>query len=249
MVKVKSITFDFWDTLVIDDSDEVKRKELGLDTKLQTRFNLFRSAIQQSGFIGNLELAKNKFENANQRFQHLWTQEHRTPSVAERLGWAYLDLGLVRDQVFLKLVRDIEMMEVEIPPTLSPNIKDCLAKLAKVYKLGIISDTIHTPGWGLRKILEFHEIYKYFSVFVFSDEVSACKPSPVVFQRACELLQTPANAVVHVGDRESNDVLGPIKSGLNAILFTGIKDRRSESTQTQRVCRDFLELPGMLDSL
>ena len=34
---LKAITFDFWDTIVQDDSDEPKRKQQGLPTKSEAR--------------------------------------------------------------------------------------------------------------------------------------------------------------------------------------------------------------------
>ena len=140
-------------------------------------------------------------------------------------------------------------MEVECPPEFVPRVAETLERLSKNFSLAIISDTIHTPGWGLRRILENAQLRKYFSVTVFSDEVQASKPSEVVFKRASDLLRIPLSQMIHVGDRESNDVSGPLKCGMKAILFTGVKDRGSAHTQATRVCRDFSELPGMLEPL
>ena len=38
---IQAVTFDFWDTLVIDDSDEPARAARGLPTKVETRRQLF----------------------------------------------------------------------------------------------------------------------------------------------------------------------------------------------------------------
>ena len=49
---IKAITFDFWDTLVIDDSDEAKRATQGLSTKVETRLQLLIAEITRHHQIG-----------------------------------------------------------------------------------------------------------------------------------------------------------------------------------------------------
>jgi putative hydrolase of the HAD superfamily len=56
-------------------------------------------------------------------------------------------------------------------------------------------------------------------------------------------------AIVHVGDRESNDVYGPLAAGMKAILFTGIVDRDSQRTQSHAICRNFADLPTIIRRL
>ncbi|MFT6562644.1 MAG: putative hydrolase of the HAD superfamily, partial [Limisphaerales bacterium] len=45
MGNIKAITFDLWDTLVIDDSDEAKRSEQGLRSKFDERRYLLWEAL------------------------------------------------------------------------------------------------------------------------------------------------------------------------------------------------------------
>ena len=79
--------------------------------------------------------------------------------------------------------------------------------------MGVISDTIHTNGRGLRHLLRQQGILQYFDYFVFSDEVGASKPSTAVFHQAALGLGLPPQQIVHVGDRESNDVADRYRSG------------------------------------
>ncbi len=44
---IRAVTFDFWDTLVFDDSDEPKRAALGLPSKADTRRQLLTAEVQQ----------------------------------------------------------------------------------------------------------------------------------------------------------------------------------------------------------
>ena len=48
MGNLKAITFDLWDTLVIDDSDEAKRKERGLRSKFDERRHLLWEALNNA---------------------------------------------------------------------------------------------------------------------------------------------------------------------------------------------------------
>jgi putative hydrolase of the HAD superfamily len=246
---IKAITFDFWDTLVFDDSDEPKRAAQGLKSKTETRLQLLTEEIaDHHSEIGSEQIAQ-AFQIANDRFRHNWKVEHFTPTVAERLQVAYDHLKIDRTPGFDRVVREIEDMEVRIPPDFVPGVHAALAELAQDYKLGIISDAIHTPGRGLRQLLDRQGLLRYFSHCVFSDEAGASKPAPIVFERAAAGLGVPLPQIAHVGDRESNDVDGPLTLGMTAILYTGAIDRGSAQTKAHAVCKDFAELPSIVRNL
>ncbi|OQY33827.1 MAG: hypothetical protein B6243_06150 [Anaerolineaceae bacterium 4572_5.2] len=87
------------------------------------------------------------------------------------------------------------------------------------------------PGRGLRKLLEQENMLQYFKYCIFSDEAGASKPSPRIFEQAAQKLKTPLSQIVHIGDRESNDIAGPLAMGMQAILYTGLIDQGSQNTQ------------------
>jgi len=243
---IKAITFDFWDTLVKDDSDEPKRAALGLGSKAETRLQLLAGEVRQYHPQIGLEQIRAAFEHANERFRHHWKIEHFTPTVATRLQEAYVFLKIDLTPGFDEVVREIEEMEVKIPPDFAPGIHATLATLAQDYRPGLISDAIHTPGRGLRQILENEGLWPYFRHAVFSDEAGASKPAPLVFEQAAAGLGVSLDQIVHVGDRESNDIAGPLAAGMAAILYTGVIDRGSENTQATAICRDYAELPALI---
>lgn len=254
---ITAITFDFWDTLALDDSDEPTRRALGLPSKADARVQLFVDKITQNYPHISCEQAADAYRQANDRFRHDWHNNHRTPSVVSRLVDAYTLLGLqpgpgeyarlVREVD--ELVREIETMEIRIPPRFAEGVHNTLDLLAGQYRLGIISDVIHTSGRGLRHLLQSQGLLQYFSYFVFSDEVGAAKPSTQVFRQAALGLGLPPQQIVHVGDRESNDVTGPVSIGMRSILFTGIVDRGSAGTRAHAVCRNFRDLPALVRRL
>lgn len=246
---IKAITFDFWDTLVADNSDEPRRAALGLPTKPQARLQLLMEEIVQHHPTIQPEQMAQAFEHANQRFRHAWKNEHHTPSVAARLQEAFAFLQIALTPGFAEVVRQVEEMEVMIPPVFVPGVREVLGELARRYTLGIISDAIHTPGRGLRTLLERQGVLHHFRALIFSDEVGASKPSPIVFERASAELGVPFSQIVHVGDRESNDVDGPLAMGMKSILFTGVIDRDSKNTRANALCREFVTLPDVIQEL
>ncbi len=246
---IKAITFDFWDTLVFDDSDEPKRAAQGLGSKAETRLQLLTAEIRQHHPAITPEQVAAAFAYANGRYNHYWKNLRVTPSVAARLSEAYTWMGIDLTPGFHELVRAVEFMEVEISPDFLPGVPETLATLAQSCKLGIISDTIHTPGRGLRQILQRAGLLSYFSHWLFSDEAGAAKPDPAVFEKAAAGLGVAYDELVHVGDRESNDIAGPLAMGMKAILITAAVDRDSKNTKATAVCAQFSDLPTIIQQI
>lgn len=243
---IQAVTFDFWDTLVIDNSDEPKRAALGLPGKAAVREELLAAEILRHYPAISRQQVVEALALATQRFNHCWQDLHYTPSTAARLSDVYTLLRLDLTPGFAALVTAVERLEVDIPPDFVPGAADALEALAGRYKLGIVSDTIYTPGRNLRRILEQAGLLAYFTAAVFSDEAGAAKPEPQVFAMAAEQLGVPLTQIVHVGDREANDVAGPLALGMKAVLFTGAVDRGSEATRATAVCRRLAALPKII---
>ena len=148
-----------------------------------------------------------------------------------------------------ELVRLHEEMELGVRPDLVSGVADALETLHRRFTLAVVSDAIFTPGRALRQLLEGYGIRDCFSAFVFSDEVGCSKPGPEMFRRAAELTGCRLGEIVHVGDREHNDIAGAKGAGCQAVLFTGVADRDRANTRADAVCEDFGQLPAIIDSL
>ena len=226
---VRGITFDFWDTIVDDDTDEPKRAARGLPTKASARRGSFVDEILRHYPAMDPAAAGAAFDHAQATFRHHWKIEHHTPCVADRLTVGFERLGIPRTPGFDALVAEWEGMEVSIPPNLVPGIEQCLGALKGQYRIGIISDAIVTPGVGLRQILKDYGLLHYFDHFVFSDEAGAAKPAARVFELATEGLGVAPSELAHVGDRPANDIAGPNAYGAYSVLYTGVVDRRTDN--------------------
>ena len=246
---LKAVSFDLWDTIIDDDSDEPKRRAQGLRAKPQQRRHLLYQALN-----GHRPVTKQQvnaaFDAADAAFQKAWKQDSVTWPVAERLGVALKELGrdLPADEL-AGLAQALGRMEVELPPDAIDGIGDALEELSGRYKLCIVSDTIVTPADGLRALLDGYGLKKYFSGFAFSDEVGHSKPHPDMFNSAAHQLGVEVTDMVHIGDRDHNDIKGAQGLGMKAVLFTAKRGVDRETTSADAICERHADLPAIIDRL
>lgn len=244
--KIKLVCFDLWDTIIRDDSDEPKRKEKGLLPKKEARVSfIYETLFQEFPKLEKNALEK-AFQNTTEEFNRIWHEEQETWSVEKRLHFLFQTLGVQPSpSAFQKMQKELETMEIQVFPDLLPGIAEVLPKLKKHYSLAIISDAIYTPGRYLRKILEHHDLLKYFDHFVFSDEAGKSKPATEVFQEAARPFTLQPKEVAHLGDRENKDITGANQFGAYSILCT-VAVHRSPTTEAHAICDSFDQLPEIL---
>ncbi len=246
---IKAVTFDLWDTMIDDQSDEPKRRKRGLRSKAEERPHLVWEALNRESPIPFAEVSL-AYAVTDAAFTKVWKEHAITWTIEERLG--VLIEGLGRDLgpgELERLVRSLAQMEVDIPPDPIPGVERSLSTLAGRYKLCVVSDAIITPGDGLRRLLETHGLKRYFSGFVFSDEVGRAKPHRRMFETAAGQLGVEFAEMVHIGDRDSNDVKGPQALGMKAVLFTAKRAQDAAITTADAICDNHAALPAAIDSL
>ena len=246
---IKAITFDLWDTLIDDESDEPKRAAQGLRSKYEERRSLLWEALNAVEPI-DMDSVRLAYATADAAFRTVWHDQHVTWEIADRLRVVLNGLGRsLPDDVFARVVQDHEEMEVRIPPDPIAGAKAALDDLAGRYKLCIVSDTIVSPGRCLRELLEVHGLKQYFSGFAFSDEVGHSKPHPGMFESAARQMGCAIPEMIHIGDRDHNDVKGPQALGMKAILFTAKRAHDRDTTSAEAICASHAELPATIDGV
>ena len=246
---IKGVTFDLWDTMIDDDSDEPRRAALGLRSKRQERRHLLWAALNKESPIDQAEVAR-ACDHADAAFAVAWKEQAVTWPVGERLGVALRRLGRrLSAAEFAAVVLAHEEMEIAVPPDPVADVAEALDRLAGRYRLGVASDAIVSPGRSLRRLLEGHGLARYFSGFAFSDEVGHAKPHRAMFESAARQMGCEIAEMVHVGDREHNDVKGPRALGMKAVLFTGARDADLGATTADAVCARHADLPEVIDRL
>jgi dihydrofolate synthase/folylpolyglutamate synthase len=174
---------------------------------------------------------------------HIYAQiaaRHGVDVSAEDLGrqfaqaWAARDNFSYRLSDWSELVRQIFAGLTAAPPsanlfdalyshfaTAAPwrifdDVAPCLRELKRRgFKLGIISN------WDdrLRPLLHELQLDHYFDSIVISGPGGPQKPGPEIFQSAAAQLNTPAEAILHIGDSASEDIAGARAAGLRALLL------------------------------
>ena len=246
---IGAVTFDLWDTLIYDDSDEPKRAAQGLASKPAARRELVHEFLRRHAPISAEQVAL-AYDTTDAAFNHVWRSQHVTWPVRVRLH--VLLTGLKRElpePEFVELVRRHEEMELEVRPDFVPGLREVLAELRGRYRLGIISDAIFSPGRALRKLLGDAGLLEFFDALIFSDEAGCSKPAPAAFEKAARTLGTTPDALVHVGDREHNDIKGAHAVGARAIFSTVAKDRGARETAADARCDDYKKLVSILESM
>lgn len=249
MPAIRAVSFDLWDTVFVDDSDEPKRRQQGLPPKPVERRNLVQRFLSWHAPVDRT-LVDCAYDTVDSAFRQVWHHQHLTWSVEVRLR--VLLAGLKRelpDDELHELVRLHEDMELGVRPDLVPGVADALRALARRFTLVVASDAIFSPGRALRELLAGYGLLGLFSAFVFSDEIGCSKPAPAVFHRAAELAGCRLDEMVHIGDREHNDIAGAKDTGARAVLVTAALDRGSANTRADAVCRDLGRLPAIIESL
>jgi putative hydrolase of the HAD superfamily len=150
---------------------------------------------------------------------------------------------------FAELQRKHEEMEVEIRPDLIPGIAEALAEIHGRYRTCIVSDAIVSPGRCLRQLLASYDLARHFDGFAFSDEVGHSKPHKSMFDSAARQMGVAVEEMVHIGDRDHNDVKGPQKLGMRAILFTATRAVDKERTSADAICERHADLAALIDRL
>lgn len=246
---IGAITFDLWDCLFCDDTDEPKRAAAGLLPKSQARPALVHEYLSKHGATERAacDLA---FQVTTAAFNKVWRDEHVTWSVAERMRVLLQGLGRELPEPDLnELVERLENMELEYRPDPAPGAVEALAKLHENYRLAVISDTVFSPGKNLRKLLDGAGMSRYFEHFVFSDELGHSKPHPAIFQSVADAFGIDVADIVHVGDRPHNDIGGAHAVGARGLLLTVVKQRNLEGHEPDAVCDDYSKLPDVVASL
>lgn len=240
---IRAVTFDYWDTLVVEAPEpdtrvarQAHRQGLFIDEILRHHPHLERSRVSAA------------YAEANAWVARRWIKDQVTPTIAQRLSECYRRLRLPLTSGFVQLNRAFEEMALQTPSPPSPNLRRALKDLSAQVQLGIVADTLFTPGRTIRALLRKHDLLHFFepSAIIFSDELGVSKPNARMFTTAATAFGAPPNAIVHVGDRENTDIVGAQGVGMRAVLYTGVTDRGSSTSSADAICTDFRDLPAAI---
>lgn len=115
--------------------------------------------------------------------------------------------------------------------------REALEALSRKYRLAVISNS---PREEVLQLLSRFGLSVYFpESFVFTPAKPADKkPSPALFKTALEALELSPRQAVMVGNSWKHDIVGAVKSGIDAVWLHG--SRLSEAAETKKISRQKL---------
>ena len=219
MPELKAVTFDLWQTLLLDN------RELGR-ARAQVRLEGAQSALVQCGMDFDLETIRLAYR-ACYRWCHGIRERSLDVSFRQQVEHFIdgIDDGLL-SRLDGETIDEIERIYSDsffVHPPLAH--KDAVTVLRQVkemgLRVGLISNTGMTPGVAFRRFLGERGMLEYFDTLTFSDEALLSKPSDEIFLMTLRALDSSPEESVHVGDHVKNDVVGANRCGLKTVWITG----------------------------
>lgn len=235
---IEAVTFDFWNTLVVDGGGA------GRDARLDAWLGI----LEDAGFATERQALDAAMASSWSRFERSWerneqyTHVEAAIEIVEELGYE-LPPG-----VHEALLGSFTYATAN-HPTLTEGVEDCLRVLkAAGRRLGIICDVGMTPSVVLRDILDHAGVLGLFDHWSFSDEVGHYKPSPRIFEHALAGLGGVApDRAAHIGDLRRTDVAGAKAMGITAIRYSGaFDDAASDGPEGDHVVSFHGDVPRVL---
>lgn len=210
------VTFDLWETLLID------KPELD-EARNRMRYEGLHKALSGSGIRISLKDLKKGYEQSSFELQAIW-RENKELSTIEQIHIIMNAAGFGDFSVNSELARSLEMAYVDpilaVPPELNADALTTLREVRnRVRGIGLVSNTGRSPGIALRELLRKYSVIQFFDSTIFSDEVSSRKPDRAIFEKAATTLGAELSRIVHIGDDPEADVWGAKQAGMKAVLF------------------------------
>lgn len=130
------------------------------------------------------------------------------------------------------------------PQAPKPGARETLRELGKVYKLGVISNSM---SGAPRDFLKREGLAGYFEVIIISRDVGIRKPNPKIFSIALQRLGVRPSEAAHVGNSLEEDVAGAKGAGMKAVLVG--KGEEPAEVEPDLTVQSITELPSALRRL
>ena len=246
-MKIKTITLDFWGTLLIDTPSSDNRYK-------RRRMDDFERVLGAAG-IGVARRALDVgYDTSGVYLGRVWSDHRDVPvesHVSAILAAADPDLPRrVPPWLMAELVEAYARPALLVPPDVDPGARGAVEELAaRGYTLAVVSNTMRTPGTVLRKLLDRYGLLGFFKHTTFSDEVGVRKPAPEIFALSLRAVGGEAAAAVHVGDDMILDVEGARAAGMRVIHVRSTPGRAPAGLTADGVIAAIRELPAAVARL
>jgi putative hydrolase of the HAD superfamily len=246
-VKVRTITIDFWGTLLLDGPASDNRYK-------RQRMADFERILVGEGVSVRASALDRAYEASGDFLARVWSTR-RDVDVDQHVK-AIVDAVDARLYAQLSAATRAALLDAYARPALlvPPAVDDgALAALealcARGYTLAVVSNTMRTPGVMLRKLLERYRLLGCFKHTTFSDEVGVRKPDPEIFRLTLRAVAGDPATSVHVGDDAVLDVEGARAAGMRTVQVTSTSLKALGGQAPDAVIKTLAALPEAIASL
>ena len=199
MPRITTVVFDMYGTLVQNPND--------------TNIQIFGNVIDQQGLNTTADELWENWLPAEKEFQNNRLDQER-PFQSYFSAWKD---GFERSFATLKLDGDSHAATQQFFRDVSkrdpyPDTNEALAEVQKRYTIALLSNA--DDGFLLPN-LELLEVG--FDTVLTSEQAQIYKPNPEVFQMILSQLGVSACETVYVGDRQFEDIQGPMDAGIHPV--------------------------------
>lgn len=226
MGELTTVTFDLWQTLLLDTPERGR-------TRSEMRLTGTDAALRRVGEFYGMDRIRQAYQDCILYCRQV-REQHLDLSFQEQVSRFIhgIDEGLP-DRLDEDIIREIEHVYsdafLDLPPQPHPAARGVLASLKdRGFRMGLISNTAMTPGVTFREFLRQHGMIEFFDVLTFSDELQQCKPGAIPFTSTLDLLEAAPGESAHIGDQFVHDIFGAKKVGMRAVWIEGFSERPDE---------------------
>ena len=247
MNAITAVTFDLWQTLILDN------RELGLQ-RAQVRLDGAQASLAGLG----IELDPDHIREAYRGCYRACRAVRDTNKDVSFRSQVEIFINLIEDGLVNRLpeptIAAIERVYADsffdYPPRFHDAARDTLESVHGMgLRIGLISNTGMTPGYTFREFLRRHNLLGYFDVLTFSDEVLLAKPSDEIFLMTVKSLAAQPDATIHVGDHVTNDVVGANRVGMKSIWIRGFYEPADPNDPDSQADAAVDDLSGVADAV
>jgi putative hydrolase of the HAD superfamily len=211
-LKPRAVIFDLGSTLI--EYEAVPWEELTRQCAESGR-----KFLKKSGYaVADADEFHEQLEAAKADFRRLADEEHLEWDVTKAANLLFRKLGWENTNGLCETFFDAYYKAVERQLFVYDDTVSTLTKLrGQVGTIGLISNTVF-PERAHQSELKRFGIDRFFSFTIFSSTFGLRKPHADIFYKAANLSGVAPCECVYVGDRYKEDILGPSKIGMPAIL-------------------------------
>ena len=223
MAEITAITFDLWQTLLLDHPETGRIRG-------QARLQGTRRALLGVGETFDLETIEGAYREGIRRCQEI-REGLRDVTFNQQVEIFVNEIspglaGRISSAAFQEIAHVYSDSFFDYPASPHPEGVRVLQSVRDMgLRLGLVSNTGMTPGVSFRRFLEEHGMLDFFEVLTFSDEVGISKPAREIFTSTLAQLGSSPEHAIHVGDHIFNDVAAAKGCGMKTVWIEGFYER------------------------